>query len=167
MFPSEFIEAFEAQYPKPELKYELPSSLDRCPSLKGLIERNIFSNHELKLVVIDENNVMYDMIGRTYTTPSSAVKHKMTTQGYDTVFEKLYKQHGENLSPKTFSFIIEDLVALNPIKFRAELVTGLSGYLIRKAIELNKAWIDYCSNYETNFKMNYTEYEKLIGLSKQ
>lgn len=168
MFPSEFLSAFDAQYPKQKLEYTLPTSLDKCPSLKALIENNIETHHELILVIMDKNNVKYDMLTRTYSTLDNPhMVHTMSNQGYELMFEELYKRHAGNLSPKSFAFILDDLVELNPVKFRANLVCSQTEYMVRKAIELNKAWIDYCSKYKTKFKMDYNEYEKLVGIAQK
>lgn len=164
MLPSEFIASFEEQYPKQELSYELPESLDKCPALKEVIVRNIEHLNELTLIIMDEGHVKYDMLSRTYVTLDNPVhEHKITNRGYEIMFERLYKKYAGNLSPKTFAFIIDDLVELNPTLFRAGLVAQQGSYGIEKAIMLNQSWIKFCMEYPSKFKMDFSDYEKVIA----
>ena len=163
MLPSEFIQSFEKQYPQPELVYTLPESLDRAPALKALIVATVEGKKELSLYITDEGGVTYDMLNKVYWTFSNPnSKTVISTNGYKTLFDKLYKSYGGNISPRTFSYILDDLTEVNGDIFTAGLVMQQGSYGMKKAIALNKAWMEFCLQTSTDFTMDYTEYNKVI-----
>lgn len=163
MLPSEFIQSFEKQYPKPTLNYTLPESLDRAPALKEVIIATIEGKKELSLHVTDDAGVTYDMLNKIYwsfSNPNS--KTVISTNGYKTLFDSLYKTYGGNISPRTFSYILDDLTAVNGDIFKAGLIMQQGSYGMKKAIALNKAWMTFCMQTDSKFEMDYTEYNKVI-----
>ena len=163
MFPSEFIASFEKQYPKPALEYTLPKSLDKCPEMKNIVEHRIKVTNQYELSYMDDNGVTYDILSRRYRTYDNPTQwHKMSPQGYDSIFNILYKKYGGNISPKSFAFVLDDLAEINPAKFEAELAMQCSTFNLAKAIALNQSWFKYCLEFPSNFKMDYDEYNEIV-----
>ncbi len=162
MLPTEFVESFESQYPKPQLKYTLPESLDRCPRLKNQIITNIGLYHKIILTHMDDAGVIYNILTRTYKTITAASSQSMSDNGYNIIFNKICQEYSENISPKAFSFILQDLEDIDNVKFNAELTLQTSQYFITKSIDLQKAWIEFCLKHTSEFAMNFEEYSEFI-----
>lgn len=163
MLPTEFIEMFEKQYPKLNYDYKLPSSLSKCPSLEKSVRNIIASKKTIEVKYMDEAGITYDILNKKYySLGNERNPHDLTQKGYDIIFEKLYKIHAKNLSPRSFAYILDDLAAINPVVFKGLLVAQEGNFFFKKAIAMQKSWMEFCLNYDLDFKMDFTDYNKFI-----
>ena len=162
MLPTEFVESFETQYPSPTLDYKLPESLDRCPLLKDYITNMVQKTQSITLLYMDEHGVEYNLLDRTYRTNGVPVKHALSKNGFDIIFDKVYKTYADNLSPRAFAFIVEDLSDIDNVKFAAELSMQTTQYFMTKAIAMQQSWMTFCMEYKLKFKMKFNDYNDFL-----
>lgn len=162
LLPSEFIESFEKQYPHPTLDYTLPESLSRCPKLQDKVNKTVVRTGALEFTYMDSAGATYDMLNRRYKTLHHNVWANMEKAGYDLIFDKVYKLYADNLSPRSFSFILEDLAEINHITFAAQLQIQMSKFTMEKSIALQQSWFKFCLEYPNSFNMDFDEYNEII-----
>jgi len=163
MLPTEFIESFEAQYPKPVLEYVLPDSLTRCPKLFDKINHLVIAKGSLEFMYMDDAGATYDMLNRRYKTVQYPKWGKLENTGYNLIFDTIYKIYGDNLSPRSFAFILEDLANINEITFAAGLQIQMSKFTMEKSIALQQSWFKFCLEYPNTFKMKFEDYVEVIA----